>query len=444
MLQAVVISDVVASPDLIVASTDLVHGALLDAGCTDVVRVSSIEEGLALVTRRGAALLVLDLFEPLSAEGYRRILARLRGVPMIAIVPEPRRSVAFDAGVDDCIVRPVRRAELVARVRAAIRLRIERARRSKRDRRLSQEVRALQREKHDLERIVCVDSLTGVANRRHALGLLEAEWKRSAREATPLSLIIIDLDCFHAFNETYGHPGGDACLRRVTAEMVMCLRRPSDFLGRYGGEEFIAVLANTDAAGARIVAERMRSAVEGLEIAHAASTCSELVTISVGFATALPTPEATHDRLIAAADAALLAAKQSGRNRTHGDAPPDAPRPRPASQPFRHFPPVIADPWFANRIPQFLAAARCELALARDACDAGGFDRIRATARKLKGNAVDHGIETIAQLANRLERAARSDDPVSIQRVVDELEQYVEHVQVTYRRPLERKLGPVG
>ena len=446
MLQAVVISDVVASPELIVASTDLVRGALLDAGCTDVLRVPTVDEGIALVTRREAALLVLDLFEPLTLDGYRKILMRLRGVPMIAIVPESKMHAAFDAGVDDCIARPVRRAELVARARAAIRLRIERARRSKRDRRLSQEVRTLQREKHDLERIVCVDSLTGVANRRHALTLLEAEWKRSAREGTPLSLVIIDLDCFHSFNETYGHPGGDACLRRVTAEMVMCLRRPSDFLGRYGGEEFIAVLANTDAAGACIVAERLRSAVEKLQIPHATSTCAKVVTISVGFATALPKPDDTHDSLVHAADGALLLAKQHGRNRISGEAPThvQVPRPRTSSQPWRRFPPVVADPWFASRIPAFLAATRNELMATRDACEAGGFDRIRATARRLKGSAVDHGIETIAQLANLLEQAARSDDPVSVKRVVDELEQYVEHVQVTYRRPLERKLGQVG
>lgn len=444
MLQAVVISDVVASPDLIVASTDLVGGALLDAGCTDVERASTIDEGVALVARRQAALVVLDLFEPLTLDGYRKILMRLRGVPMIAIVPEAKMHAAFDAGVDDCIARPVRRAELVARARAAIRLRIERARRSKRDRRLSREVRALQREKHDLERIACVDSLTGVANRRHALTLLDAEWKRSAREGTPLSLVIIDLDCFHSFNETYGHPGGDACLRRVTAEMVMCLRRPSDFMGRYGGEEFIAVLANTDAAGASIVADRLRAAVEALQIPHAASTCASVVTISVGFASAQPTHETSVDSLVHAADGALLLAKQDGRNRISGEAPEQEPRPRTSSQPWRRFPPVVADPWFASRIPQFLAATRNELMAARDACDAGTFDRIRATARKLKGSAVDHGIDTIAQLANLLETAARSDDPASVKRVVDELEQYVEHVQVTYRRPLERKLGQLG
>ncbi len=444
MLQAVVISDAVASPDLIVASTDLVRDALIDAGCTDVTRVHSIDQGLAFVTRLQTAVLVLDLLDPLSFDGYRKVLGRVRGVPVLVIVPEASMQAAFDAGVDDCVARPIRRIELVARTRAAIRVRIERKRRRKRDHRLSQEVRALQREKHDLERIVCVDSLTGIANRRHAMALLEAEWKRSAREGTPISLIIVDLDHFHAFNEAYGHPGGDACLRRVTAEMVMCLRRPSDFLGRYGGEEFIAVLANTDAAGASIVAERLRAAVEALAIPHEPSTCAKVATISVGFATALPKPDATHDALVAASDRALLAAKAAGRNRVSGDAPTTAAQRRPSSQPFRRFPPVIADPWFANRIPQFLAATRGELVAARDACEAGGFDRIRATARRLKGNALHHGIETIAQLASHMLRAARHDDRAVIMRVVDELEQYVEHVQVTYRRPLERKLGQAG
>ena len=444
MLQAVIISDAVRSPDLIVASTELVRGALLDAGCTDATRVARLEDGLQLVSKLQAALLVLDLLEPLTFDGYRKVLSRTRNVPVIVILPEARMQTAFDAGVDDCVARPIRRVELVARTRAAIRLRIERERRTKRDRRLTQEVRALQREKHDLERIVCVDSLTGIANRRHALSLFEAEWKRSIREATPISLIIVDLDCFHAFNETYGHPGGDACLRRVTAEMVMCLRRPSDFLGRYGGEEFIAVLANTDAAGARIVAERLRSAVESLQIPHKGSTCSEHVTISVGFATTQPDQEMLHDTLIAAADDALLRAKAEGRNRIIGEASTEAPRPRLSSQPWRRFPPVVADPWFANRIPQFLAATRGDVTATRDACSAGGFDRVRATARRLKGNAVDHGIETIAELAGLLDRAARSDDASSVQRVLDELEQYVEHVQVTYRRPAERKLGHVG
>lgn len=438
MLQALVITDVIPSPDLIVASSDHVRGALLDAGATEVTKVGSVNAALVLLGKVQIDLVVLDLLDPPSFDGYRRLLGRLRGVPLIAIVPEARMQAAFDAGVDDCVSRPVRRTELVARACAAIRSRIQRARESRRERRLSEELRTLQREKHDLERIVCVDSLTGLANRRHALSLYEAEWKRSAREGTPLSLVMIDIDHFHTFNETYGHPGGDACLRRVAAEIAMGLRRPSDFLGRYGGEEFVAVLPNTDAAGARIVADRLRAAVEELAIPHAGSSCAKVVTISVGFASAQPKPDNISESLLHAADHALLSAKASGRNRAHGEAPAAATqRPRLSSQPWRRFPIVVADPWFANRIPQFLASARLDI---RSARETGELDRIRAIARRLKTNASEHAIETIGQLANLLDQAARSDDLPSVVRVLDELEAYVEHVQVTYRRPLERKL----
>jgi two-component system, chemotaxis family, response regulator WspR len=440
VLQALVISDVIASPDLIVASTDHVKNALLDAGATDVTRVHSVSAALPVLAKLQPDLVVIDVLDPLSFDGYRRVISRLRDVPVIAIVPESAMNAAFDAGVDDCVARPVRRTELVARACASIRVRIERVRRAKRARRLTDEVRTLQREKHDLERIVCVDSLTGVANRRHALALYDAEWKRSAREGTPLSLVMIDLDHFHTFNETYGHPGGDACLRRVAAEMVMCLRRPSDFLGRYGGEEFVVVLANTDATGARLVADRLRSSVESLGLAHRGSTVSSVVTISVGFATTHPKPEQTSDSLLEAADRALLTAKTSGRNRAVGDAPSTAARPRLSSQPWRRFPIVVADPWFASRIPLFLDGARDEIRAARTANTEGSHDRVRAIARRLKGTAADHGIETIGNLAGLLEQAARSDDGAAVGRVVDEMEQYVEHVQVTYRRPQERKL----
>jgi diguanylate cyclase (GGDEF)-like protein len=441
VFQALVISDSVRSPELIVPSSDLVTAALIDAGCGHVSQAASIHEALPLLTRIQPDLVILDTIEPQTFGAYRRLVARLRGTPLLVIVAEELMPAAFDAGVDDCIARPVRRQELVARARAAIRVRIDRIRKSRRDRKLSDEVRALQKEKHDLERIVCVDSLTGIANRRHALSLLDAEWKRSTRDGTPLSLVIVDIDHFHAFNETYGHPGGDACLRRVTAEMVMCLRRPSDYLGRYGGEEFIAVLANTDGAGAQIVAERLRAAVETLGIPHASSTCSGFVTISVGFATMQPTVERPPESIIKLADSALLRAKSAGRNQVSGEAPtdPSSARPRPSSQPWRRFPPVVADPWYADRIPQFLVTTRDEVVVAREANIEGNFERVRVVARRLRSNANEHAIEPIAELANLLDRAAREEDRESIRRVIDELEQYVEHVQVTYRRPLERK-----
>lgn len=445
MNQALVISDAVSSPDLIVASTDLVRGALLQAGLSGVEYARSIHEAIATLTRVQPEIVVLDMLEPQSFESYRRLLARLRGTPMIAILAEEHMPTAFDAGVDDCLARPIRPVELVARARAAMRLRLERVRRTRRDRRLSEEMQILQQEKTELERIVSVDSLTGVANRRHALSLLDAEWKRSIREGTPLSLVMIDIDHFHAFNETYGHPGGDACLRRVTAEMVMCLRRPSDFLGRYGGEEFIAVLANTDAMGARIVAERLRESVEKLAIPHSGSSCpGKVVTISVGFATILPKSEKGVEALIKKADTLLLAAKSTGRNQVCGEAPPLSERPRMSSHPWRRFPAVVVDPWFADRIPQFLLATRNEVAILREACSLGSLDRVRGIARRLRGSAGENNIPAIVELANVLDQAARNEDLTGVGRVIEELAEYVEHVQVTYHRPLERKLGQTG
>jgi diguanylate cyclase (GGDEF)-like protein len=427
---------------LITAAPDPALTAVLrEIGCGDVA-TATLERAPALLVESSVDLAVVDLSSCLDIPALDPILDALADAPLVALVPADLLDVAFDAGCADCITTPLRDDELVSRLRAALRTGTPRARRSRRERRLTDELRELQRQKQDLERIACVDSLTGVANRRHALRLLEAEWKRSARDGTPLSLVMVDLDCFHAFNERYGHIGGDRCLRRVTDTMVRCLRRPSDYLGRYGGEEFLAVLANTDAAGAGIVAERLREAVESLGIPHEASMCSDVVTMSVGFATFRATLTTTLDTFVAAADRALLAAKSSGRNRVVGENPPGiAVRNRTASTPWRRFPPVIADPWFADRIPPFLVATHEQLDLLREATRDGIFDRVRALSRRLRITAGEHSIDTIAELASMLERAARGEDGESALRVIEELDAYIQHVQVTYRRPLERDLA---
>jgi diguanylate cyclase (GGDEF)-like protein len=413
------------------------------AGCTDI-DTFPLDEAMGLLTHERAVELVVIEIADASQLGALAVLTdKLRGASLVALVPEHLLDAAFEAGVADCVTTPARPGELLARLRAALRT-AQPQHRTRRERRLTDELRDLQRQKQELERIACVDSLTGIANRRHALRLLEAEWKRSARDGTPLSLVMVDLDCFHAFNERYGHIGGDRCLRSVTDTMVSCLRRPSDYLGRYGGEEFIAVLANTDAEGARIVAERMRGAVEALGIPHEASQCASVVTMSVGHATGRATLAESMDVLISAADRALLAAKSSGRNRVSGDAPVPPARTRTPSTPWRRFPPVVVDPWFADRIPPFLAATRDELPRVREAVDAGAFDRVRGLARRLRISASEHSIELMAELAAMLEHAAGSCDAESTRRVVDELDAYVAHVQVTYRRPLERELDQAG
>lgn len=166
-----------------------------------------------------------------------------------------------------------------------------------------------------LERLVTVDGLTGVTNRRYFDEHMTNEWKRARRDRTMVAVAMIDVDFFKSFNDALGHQAGDTCLQTVAKTIDRHLRHPADFVSRYGGEEFAVVLPNTDEIAARTVAERLRARVEDLGIRHPASAASPVVTISVGVATALPELEPAPDALIEKADQALYRAKNEGRNR---------------------------------------------------------------------------------------------------------------------------------
>jgi diguanylate cyclase (GGDEF)-like protein len=163
-----------------------------------------------------------------------------------------------------------------------------------------------------LHRISTTDPVTGVANRRNFDDALVLEWRRAARSGTPLSLIMIDIDAFKAYNDVYGHQAGDDCLRRVAESLQSHLHRAGDIVTRYGGEEF-AVLMAGDRAGD--LAELLRASVETMRIEHRASPASDVVTISVGVATMVPDRDRDPAALLKAADEALYAAKAAGRNR---------------------------------------------------------------------------------------------------------------------------------
>ncbi|MDQ3339711.1 MAG: diguanylate cyclase [Myxococcota bacterium] len=416
-------------------ATSEVHEALADAGCVDIEALS-IDAAVQLVTQRPSDLPdVVVMHVDSKAMPRLHDLARSdRDLPIVAICDEQDIDAVHLAGATEAVTRPLRQRELVGRIRSAVRSRTEARHRSTRERRMSDTIVELQREKHDLERLVCVDSLTGVANRRHALSLLAAEWRRSGREHQPLGLVMIDLDCFHSFNEQYGHLGGDRCLQLACEAMVKCLRRPSDYLGRYGGEEFIAVLPNTDAVGAKIVAERLRACVEALAIPHAASQCARVVTITAGFASLHVTADISMDRLIAAADAALLRAKTQGRNRIDGDAPLMRPA-RVSAHRWQRFEPVVVDPWFADRIPAFLSEAHeGARRIAEVLCTDDPLKIARITGL-LRSRAKDLCLPLVEQLVTELHKAASASDLTAAQHAVDELVEYVTHVQVIYRRP---------
>jgi diguanylate cyclase (GGDEF)-like protein/PAS domain S-box-containing protein len=173
-----------------------------------------------------------------------------------------------------------------------------------------------------LHEMAMQDSLTGLPNRRHFDGALAQEFKRAARDHAAISVVMIDLDYFKGFNDLYGHPAGDSCLRRVAEAIAGVPQRPADLVARYGGEEMVVLLPNTDAAGAAIVAGLLRDAVRALQIPHAASP-AQFVTVSCGVAAFTPEWDPhVPEMLVERADRALYRAKLAGRNRVacHGEA----------------------------------------------------------------------------------------------------------------------------
>lgn len=168
----------------------------------------------------------------------------------------------------------------------------------------------------ELQKLVNVDGLTQVANRRCFDTRLELEWQRLSREAQPISLILFDIDYFKRYNDSYGHQTGDDCLTLVAQTVKKTLARPADLVARYGGEEFAVILPNTDEKGAITVAEQIRTAVTNLGINHQNSDISDIVTISLGVASLLPTPTQDPSILIKQADIVLYRAKHQGRNQS--------------------------------------------------------------------------------------------------------------------------------
>jgi diguanylate cyclase (GGDEF)-like protein len=160
-----------------------------------------------------------------------------------------------------------------------------------------------------------IDGLTGLANRRQFDETLDREWRRALREQASISLIMLDIDHFKAYNDNYGHQEGDDCLKKVAAVIAEVVKRPADTAARYGGEEFMVVLPDTDIRGAIELGERLRIAVEVLGVPHAHSSAASVVTISVGAATLVPEHGMESSRLVKLVDTALYAAKRDGRNR---------------------------------------------------------------------------------------------------------------------------------
>jgi diguanylate cyclase (GGDEF)-like protein len=178
---------------------------------------------------------------------------------------------------------------------------------------LEQKAHQLEEANKTLEYLSATDSLTGLANRRRFDEVLATEWARAGRASHSLTLIMLDIDYFKQFNDTYGHRAGDTCLQKIALTLQKKLGRAGDLLARYGGEEFCVISAYTDRIGAQALAEKIRLAVWDLALAHEESPFG-FVTVSVGIAVAVPQKGQSVEGLLHAADQALYEAKTRGRN----------------------------------------------------------------------------------------------------------------------------------
>ena len=186
------------------------------------------------------------------------------------------------------------------------------------ERKVSERTKELEIANGRLEVLAVTDELTGLANRRRLIDVLEVELLRSLRTGSSTGVLMVDIDYFKPYNDRYGHVAGDDCLRKV-ADAVQRSVRATDVTARYGGEEFAVVLPRTELAESRNVAERARAAVAALRLSHLGSPAGT-VTVSIGIAAQPPNRQTTVEQALAAADKQLYEAKGRGRNRIYGAA----------------------------------------------------------------------------------------------------------------------------
>ena len=315
---------------------EVLCNAIEDLG--DVSYATSGMQAQAMMAEAPVDLILLDARMP-DLDGYDTCVALQRDYPDIPVVfvtaaHDPKSEIrALEAGASDFITKPINPPVVRARVTMHLRFKAQ-----------SDLLRNLSHR----------DPLTGVANRRALEERLAVEWRRAARHRFPLSLLMLDVDHFKAYNDHYGHIAGDACLERVAEALSQTIGRAEDLVARYGGEEFAALLAGSGPEEALALAEKVRAAVQALAIPHARSSASDWVSVSIGVASVQPgggaagsaapggagetggadesvrtgehgevsTPSAASpsgfqisQELFERADQALYAAKQGGRNR---------------------------------------------------------------------------------------------------------------------------------
>lgn len=270
----------------------------------EVFMATSGEQALALCRDKQPDLVLLDVIMP-GMDGLETC-QRLKedddtaDIPVIFVTSQnspEEETHGLEVGAVDFISKPVNPAVVRARVKTQL---------------------TLKAQTDALRMLASLDGLTGVPNRRIFDERLDAEWRACRRSGSPLSLLMVDVDHFKLYNDHYGHLDGDQCLKAVASALASSVERGRDMLARFGGEEFVCLLPDTDLEGAKHIAEKLRQAVEGLAIPHVESKTAATVTVSLGVATTAQCDALEPPDLLKVADEQLYLAKQSGRNRVCG------------------------------------------------------------------------------------------------------------------------------
>ena len=266
-------------------------------------------------------VILLDMVMPdvdgLALLRYFRSNPGTREVPVIVLSSRDDAKVkaeAFEAGANDYLIKLPDKIEMLARIRYHSNGFIVKQQRDEAYRALRESQNKLAEANLELMRMANYDALTGLANRRHFDESLNIEWKRAMRKREPMSVMMLDIDYFKSYNDTYGHLKGDEVLRKVADVIQKSLMRPADLAYRYGGEEFVLILPEISLTGIKVLAENIRKNVAALDIPHEGSEIAHHLTISIGVASLVPNSDETPTTLVSLADAALYRAKDAGRN----------------------------------------------------------------------------------------------------------------------------------
>lgn len=269
-----------------------------------VFMATSGAQALALCKANAPDLVLLDVVMP-EMDGFE-VCARLkadaatRNIPVIFVTAHSdaeQETHGLEVGAVDFISKPVNPAVVRARVNTHLTLKLQ---------------------SDVMRKLVFLDGLTGVYNRRYFDQQLATEWARAQRTGTPLSLILLDVDYFKPYNDLYGHQAGDDCLRQIAQTLKAGMRRPADLVARYGGEEFACILPETAFADALAMARLLEQRVRARQMVHARSSTAPVVTVSLGVAGTAAPHGGSAQALLAEADAQLYLAKHAGRGQACG------------------------------------------------------------------------------------------------------------------------------